>query len=228
MTNSFDFVLPDKRPCGHQCTASAAAGDDGAHCCRCRAAQEWFELTRSPYGRSHALIAQAEDEGWCLPSIEQTHAGWHAGLRRPSVRASTPLTGDGPIIRTYDTYGVVSGRGPDETYFLCGVCRSSLRSTPEWLFWHARGWSATQARLIATQEERLRRGPACDPATWPVAAVPWASSWNAEDVDSLREPAGAGDRWRAAAHRMKRTIELWSRRVAECRGPSRPSSARGG
>jgi len=211
MTNSFDFVLPDKRSCGHQCTASAAVGDDGAHCCRCRASQEWFELARHPYGRSHAFIAKAEDEGWCLPSVEPTHAGWHAGLRRPSVRTRTFQYFEGSIIRTYDAYGVVSGRGSDEDYFLCGVCRTSLRATPAWLFWHARGWSAPQARLIATQEEGLRRGPLRDPATWPLVPVPWASSWNAEDVDESGQSTGTKiNRWQSVRSLISRLNREWS------------------
>jgi len=185
MSSYLERSFPLPRRCGHRCGASVYSPKEAKRCCRCVAAVDWFCLDQHTAtlqsGRTVTFVERATEAGWALPAIDVGHLGWHAGLRRPTVYGE-PSGSRSPVpVRVQDSYGISSGRGFDERYFLCTYCRESVRAIPAWLFWHARGWTPSQARYIVQEEGRAVRGSAGVAgrgAELPKELVPWAGWWS--------------------------------------------------
>jgi hypothetical protein len=193
MSSYLERTFPLPRECGHRCGASIYGPYEQAKCCRCIAAVDWFRLDQRTAtfhdGRTVTFVERAMEAGWNLPGIDAQHLGWHAGLRRPAVYANQGGFGPAVPVRTQDGYGIVSGRGFDERYFLCTYCRESVRAIPAWLFWHARGWTPGQARHIALQEEqtvRVSRRGALLGGDLPEDLLPWSGRWSKKDRQDTR------------------------------------------
>ena len=120
---------------------SAAAVDDF---------EDWDWLTiacidglREDFRREWALHAE-------VPPIDVFSIGWHAGLRRPQLRAD------------YGGYRGEAKRGLDRAgvtvrphrLSLCGYCRTVLPTIDPYLFWRARGWPEQKARQVAAIEAK--------------------------------------------------------------------------
>ena len=193
MSSGLEGNFPLPRECGHRCSASVYTPSEQARCCRCVAAVDWFRLNQRTAmlqnGRTVTFVERATEAGWALPAIDVGHLGWHAGLRRPAVYGAPSAFRSPAPVRVHDSYGISSGRGFDERYFLCTYCRESVRAIPAWLFWHARGWTPSQARYIVQQEGRTVRASA-GVAGWiaglPKELVPWAGWWSEEQRQDTR------------------------------------------
>ena len=213
MSSGLEGNFPLPRECGHRCSASVYTPGEQERCCRCVAAVDWFRLNQRTAtlqnGRTVTFVERATEAGWALPAIDVAHLGWHAGLRRPAVYAAPSGFGSPVPVRVQDSYGISSGRGFDERYFLCTYCRESVRAIPAWLFWHARGWTPSQARYIVEQQGRTVK-PSAGVAGWIAGLpktlvpwtdrgcgedrfVPWADWWSDEERQDVRRTApGAG------------------------------------
>lgn len=90
-----------------------------------------------------------------IPEHECLHIGWHAGLRRATLREnqSWRTSGRGRPRRGCDRAGVTSGPGAISA--LCSACRVVLPTLEPWLFWLARGWPVDKAKAIAKHEATL-------------------------------------------------------------------------
>ena len=213
MSSGIEGNFPLPRECGHRCSASVYTPGEQERCCRCVAAVDWFRLNQRTAtlqnGRTVTFVERATEAGWALPAIDVAHLGWHAGLRRPAVYGAPSGFGSPVPVRVQDSYGISSGRGFDERYFLCTYCRESVRAIPAWLFWHARGWTPSQAKYIVEQQGRTVKSsagvagwiaglpktlvPWTDRACGEDRLVPWAHWWSEEDRQDMRRTApGAG------------------------------------
>ena len=213
MSSYLERHFPLPRACGHRCGAAAYSPEERKSCCRCIAAVDWFCLDQRTAtlqnGRTLTFVERAKEAGWTLPAIDVGHLGWHAGLRRPAVYGTPSGFGTFVPVRVQDSYGISSGRGFDERYFLCTYCRESVRAIPAWLFWHARGWAPSQARYIVEQQGRTGKSsagvagwiaglpkaftPWTDRGCGEDGLVPWAGWWSEEErQDARRTAPGAG------------------------------------
>ena len=111
----------------------------------------------SYHDRTQVVLSQGRSEEFTaiwlkrkgeVPTVDATHIGWHAGLRRPTFRdgSYSASTRQG-----LDAYGVCSGPVASRS-LLCHCCRSILPTIPAHLFWVARGWSVAQAQAVSAWE----------------------------------------------------------------------------